>query len=272
MPLSSGMVQPRGQSLIGLLVVVVIMLVMGVVMSNAINKRTTGAGSTSSGTVASFKDKRYLSSIFQAMAVQSQLTGDGRFLVPSELTRRRDPNDDTTAGLFSAMIAQQSVSPQQLYSGNEMSPFVRPDEDYDYLAYSPVDDIYWDPAFTANLAWDSNTSFAHIPLYGKRLRRLWQFTADSRMPILGNRGPKDGVADPESWTYGRDGRWAGHLVFGDGHVEFIRTFTINSVFLKSGSSNQPDNLYRMEQGADGLDVILAFTKEMTENGPVLQFD
>ncbi|MCH7799015.1 MAG: hypothetical protein IID28_11315 [Planctomycetes bacterium] len=266
------MVQRRGQSLIGLLVVVVIMLVMGVVMSNAINKRTTGAGSTSSGTIASFKDKQYLSSIYQSMAAQSQLTGDGRFLVPSALTRRRDPNDDTTASLFSAMIAQHSVSPEQLYSGNEMSPYVRPDEDYDYMAYRPVDDVFWDPSFTANLSWDSNTSFAHIPLYGNRLRRLWQFTADSRMPLLGNRGPKDGVADPESWTYNRDGKWGGHIVFGDGHVEFISTFTITGVFFKSGTSNQPDNLYRMEQGADGLDVILAFTKEMTEDGPVLQFD
>ncbi len=266
------MVQRRGQSLIGLLVVVVIMLVLGVVMSNAVNKSTTGAGSASSGTVASFKDKQYLVSIYQSMATQSQLTGDGRFLVPSEFTRRRDPRDNTTASLFSAMIAQNSIPPEQLYSGNEMSPFVKPDEDYNYFAYSPVDDTYWDPTFTANLAWESNTSFAHLPLYGNRLRRLWQFTASSRMPLLGNRGPKDGVADPQSWTYGRDGKWGGHIVFGDGHVEFIRTFTISSVFFKNGTSNQPDNLYRMEQGADGLDVILAFTKEMNEDGPVLQFD
>ena len=266
------MVQRRGQSLIGLLVVVVIMLVLGVVLSNSINKSTTGAGSTSSGTVASFKDKQYLVSIYQSLATQSQLTGDGRFLVPSELTRHRDPSDNTTASLFSAMIAQHSIPPEQLYSGNEMSPFVKPDEDYDYMAYSPVDDTYWDPAFSANLSWESNTSFAHAPLYGNRLRRLWQFTASSQTPMLGNRGPKDGVADPESWTYGRDGKWAGHIVFGDGHVEFIQTFTINSIFFRNGSQNQPDNLYRMEQGADGLDVILAFTKEMTEAGPVLQFD
>ena len=262
----------RGFSLIGLLVSMTIMLVLGVVLSNSMNKATTGAGSTLSGTVSSFKDKQYLASIYQSIFVEAQLSRNGRFLVPSALTRRRDAGDDTTANLFSAMVAQLSISPSQLISGNEMSPYVKLDEDYDYVAFSPVDDTYWDPNFVADLTWESNTSFAHPPLYGNRLRRYWHTGVDSRTPLLGNRGPKDGVPNPDSWTYNRDGRWAGHLVFGDGHVEFIHSFTINSIFLRGPDGNRPDNLFRMDQGGDGSDVVLSFTKQMTGDGPVLQYD
>lgn len=242
-------------------------------MSNAVNKARTGAGSTLSGTVSSFQDKQYLMSIYQSIAVEAQLSGEGRFIVPSELTRRLDAGDDTTANLFSAIVSQLSIPPAQLMSGNEMSPYVKLDEDYDYTAYSPADDTYWDPNFQADLTWESNTSFAHVPLYGKRLRQHWRSGVGSRTPLLANRGPKDGVANPDSWTHNRDGKWAGHVVFGDGHIEFIQTFTVNGIFLpRAGGGSQPDNLYRMEEGPDGLDVILTFTKEMTAEGPVTQFD
>ncbi len=262
----------RGQPLIGLLVVLAIMLVMGVILSNSINKATTGAGSTTSGSVTSFKDSQFLLSLYQSLAVASQLEGQGRFLVPSELTRRNDPRDNTTASFFSAMIAQNSIPPAQLFSANEMSPYLRPDDDYNYHSYSPGDDAYWDPDFAADLSWESNASFAHVPLHGNRLLETWRFTVGSRTPLLSNRGPKDGVENPESWTYGRNGKWAGHVVFADGHVEFVETFTLNGIFFESGGQHLPDNLFRMEQGAEGLDVILSFTQEMTEDGPVLQFD
>ncbi len=262
----------RGYSLIGLLISMAILLVLGVVMSNAINKSTTGGGSTLSGTVKSFQDKQYLASMYQTLVVEAQMSGEGRFLVPSALTRRGDAGDDTTANLFSAMVAQLSFPPSQMISGNEMSPYVKLDEDYDYTAYNFADDTFWDPNFSADLTWESNTSFAHPPLYGNRLRRYWYTGVGSRIPLLGNRGPEDGVANPDSWTYNRDGRWAGHLVFGDGHVEFIRTFTINGIFLQTSGGNQPDNVFNMEQGADGSDVVLSFTKQMTADGPVLQYD
>ncbi len=119
---------------------------------------------------------------------------------------------------------------------------------------------------------ESNSSFGHLPLYGERFRRYWRFTAGSRTPLLGNRGPTGGVDDPGSYTYGRDGRWAGQVVFGDGHVEFIETFTLNSVFFDAGGQQQPDNLFRMDDGPDGADVILTFTKVMTEDGPIIQHD
>ena len=244
---------------------------LSVIAMNAINKATTGSGSTLPGTVASHKDRMNLVSMHQSLAVQAQMT-DGSVLVPSDLTQRADTRDNTTADFFSALIAARYAAPSQLISANENSPFVWVDEDYDYLGYDPVNDVFWDPTFVADLATESNVSFAHVPLYGPRLRRQWRFAADHQIPLLGDRGPKDGAQDPTSYTYGRDGRWRGHLVFGDGHVAFVETFTPSGLFYLDGRQQVPDNIFRMEQGLEGMDVILAFTRLMTDDGPELQHD
>ncbi len=268
------MVSARGFSLIGMLLAVAIMLVLGVVMLNSVNKGVTGAGSAGRGTVASFEDTQYLYSLFGSLTAAAQ-GNEGRYITPGELTGfrdGRDGRDNTTANLFSAMIANHYTVPGQLISGNEYSPNVVVDEDYDYTAYRPATGTYWDPGFVADLAVESNDSFAHVPLYGQRLRRYWRFTTGSRMPLLGNRGPKGGVDDPDSHTYGRNGRWAGHVVFGDGHIDFIETFTPAGLFLSSAGERRPDNIFDMEEGPEGLDAILSFTRKVTPDGPDLQHD
>ncbi len=268
------MVSARGFSLIGMLLAVAIMLVLGVVMLNSVNKGVTGAGSAGRGTVASFEDTQYLYSLFGSLTAAAQ-GNEGRYITPGELTGfrdGRDGRDNTTANLFSAMIANHYTVPGQLISGNEYSPNVVVDEDYDYTAYRPATGTYWDPGFVADLAVESNDSFAHVPLYGQRLRRYWRFTTGARTPLLGNRGPKGGVDDPDSHTYGRNGRWAGHVVFGDGHIDFIETFTPAGLFLSSAGERRPDNIFDMEEGPEGLDAILSFTRKVTPDGPDLQHD
>ncbi len=167
------------------------------------------------------------------------------------------------------MIARYYTVPGQLVSGNEYNPQVWPDEDYDYAAYRPAEGSFWDRRFVADLEVESNTSFAHMPLYGRRLRQQWRFMGDARSVLLGNRGPQDGVDNPLSYTYGRDQRWRGHVVFGDGHIEFAESFTPSGLFRGAGA---PDNLFAMEEGVDGADAILAFTKKISGDGPVLQHD
>ncbi len=184
----------------------------------------------------------------------------------------RDDSLNTTAALFSAMIAQHYVVPGQLISGNEYSPYVWLDDDYDYTTYSPGNGTFWDPGFVADLAVLSNLSFAHMPLYGQRLRRNWRFNAGSRTVLLGNRGPRDGVADPSSYSVGRNGIWAGHIVFGDGHLEFADTFTPTGLVFVRDGRQLADNLFAADDGPDGMDAILAFTTAITDDGPVLQFD
>ena len=106
----------------------------------------------------------------------------------------------------------------------------------------------------------------------RRRDKGWKSTLDSRWPLIGNRGPKDGIDNPQSLTYGRSGQWGAHVLFGDGHVEFINTFTPNGVvFIMRGETYQ-DNIYKMDDGPNGGDAVLAFTKQMTRQGPTLQWD
>jgi len=259
----------RGFTLIGMLISLVIMVVLFTVGMTAMNKRWTGQGTVMRNTIRSFEDKLQLASLYQSLAVAA-LDNKERYPVPGDLTG--EVTDNTTASLFSLLIARHSVHPQQLVAANEYSPYVWPDEDYDQTAYDPAAGVYWDPKFVADLDLESNVSFAHIPLFGDRAKRYWRATLRSNVPVLSTRGPKDGLDDPDSWTYGRDGSWAGHLVFGDGHVEYLTTFTPASVFYERNGQRYADNIFAIDDGIDGRDVIMTFTKEMTEDGPVIQHD
>lgn len=258
----------HGTTLVGLLVAVVCLLVLSVVALNSINKAMTGAGSTLPGTARTLEDQQYLVSLFKSIAAGAQ-EYNGRFIDPGA-TSGRGVTDNTTASLFSLMIMQSYAVPGQLISAAEVNPLVWRDEDYNYAAHDPGAGILWDPSFVADLARESNDSFAHVPLYGERLREIWRFTGGSRAPLLGNRGPRDGLDDPSSYTFGRDGKWAGQIVFGDGHIEFTTTFTPTGLFF--GPDGLPDNIFAMEEGPGGHDAILTFTREMTEDGPVVQYD
>ena len=90
--------------------------------------------------------------------------------------------------------------------------------------------------------------------------------------LLGNRGPKDGIENPNSFSYGRNGVWGGSMIFGDGHIEFISVFTPQGVYYESGREALPDNIFAVEDGPDGIDSVLSFTKKMTREGPELQYD
>ncbi len=263
--------------MIGLLISVAIMMVLSVVLLNSLNQALTGSKSAMPGTVASFQDKEYLRALFQSMAVSDAvgsnvLMGDDPFITPATVAREGDVSLNTTANLFSAMVMQQYTIPAQLISGNEYNPDVWQDEDYNYGAYDSYEGVFWDPTFVADLDLESNVSFAHIPLHGRRYNRFWKFTVDSRAPLLGNRGPLDGVDNPSSYTYGRNGQWGGHIVFGDGHVDFFESFFVAGLSYSEDGQTNHDNIFAMETGPDGDDAILSFTKLMDEDGPVLQHD
>jgi hypothetical protein len=260
-----------GFSMVGMLITMACIVVLFAIMMTSLNKATTGQGSQQENTVRSFEDKMYLSALYTSMLTNA---GDnkGRFLTPSEMMPKRDPTLNTTANVFSAMIAQNYTTPKQLISGNEYSPNVWEMENYDFTAYDPRAGVLWDKRFQADLNTLSNTSFAHVPLFGKRLEQKWNSTMDSRTAMLGNRGPKDGIANPLSATYGRDGAWRGHIVFADAHVEFIDVFTPNGMTATVEGKTVPDNIFHMEEGPNGLDTILAFTLKMLKNGPELQYD
>lgn len=262
--------RPDGFSLVGLLVTLTCMLVLFVIGMTALDKAVTGQGSTRDGTVRSVKDQIYLSALHQAMVVHAA-DRKGRYVTPSALTEDGDRSVDTTANLYSVMVMDNYIASENLVSANERSGYVWEMEDYNYRLYSPRDGVYWDPAFMADLEDLSNTSFAHVPLFGTRFDRHWE-AFGSQFPLIGNRGPKDGIDDPASWTYGKDGTWAAHIMFADGHVAFVDTFTPNVVFFERDGARVSDNLYAVEDGPGGADAILSFTERMTDGGAELQFD
>jgi len=273
----------RAHGLIGLLITMAIIAVLFALLMSSMNRAVTGEGSAVEGTVRSIEDQAQLMAIHQAFAIHA--LGDprnrgGRFLVPSVVSRTDDRSLDTTADLYSAMIALNFLRPETLISPNEYSTWVEADTDYDFRAYQPAEGRFWDTDFKADLQDVSNVSYAHMPLYGRRFEKHW--SGESRNLVLGNRGPKDGIDDPASYTYGRNKQWAGHIVFGDGSIDFITTFTPGNVQVMppgaggggegGESASTADNIFRFDDGVDGVDAILGFTKKMTANGPELVWD
>ncbi len=262
----------RGYGLLGLLITLVCVLILFSITMTALNQRITGEGSPRAGTVRSVQDMMHLTGLYQSMLAGARDFQDRRYLTPAGVARSSDRSLNTTANFYSAMVAQNYVSPQNLISANEYSGYVEPMHDYDFTRYDPQRGRYWDENFRANLHRLAHVSFAHMPFFGERYERSWRATMDGRVVLIGNRGPKDGIDDPDSMTYGRDGNWGGHIVFGDGSVQFTDRFTPAGLTYERDGQADPDNIFAMEDGASGRDMILAFTEEMTRDGPVLQYD
>lgn len=248
-----------------------IIVVLMAISLTAMNDAISGGGNTRGGTVHSMEDKINLSQLCQTFLFAAQ-ENNGSLLVPSDFQGGRDPTVNTTANIYSAFIMQNRIPPTMLISANEQSPLIWPDDDYDYTKYNAAAGQFWDPGFSADLSYDSNVSFAHMPLFGKRSDAWRKPSFDTRTPLFGNRGPKDGIDDPNSYTYGKDGTWAGHIVFGDGHVEFTTTFTPPNVTISRGHEQYADNIFAFDEGEMGGDAILTFTKMIDRRSIEVQHD
>jgi hypothetical protein len=248
-----------------MLVTLVCILVLSVILLNALRGAVGGPGVPGRNTVRSVEDQLKLYAMSQAMAVWAN-DHDGWYPVPHQIAGTDDRTLDTTAAFYSAMVMHLRIAPEQLISAGEVNGWVEIDDDYDHTAYDPASGVFWDAGFEGNLERGSNVSFAHLPMFGERHERGWRHhRSAARLPLLGRRGPRDGVPDPDSFTCDpTTGAWAGHLAFADAHVEFVDSFT---------PIRADDNIFAMEEGPGGGDAILAFTVRMDPvAGPVLQFD
>ena len=158
------------------------------------------------------------------------------------------------------MVAQDYMTTSILVSPVERSPKVTIHKNYNFEAYSPINDEYWDRKFAADLDTDSNASYAHMPMVGKWADKHWRDNIDSSIVILGNRGPAHGQRDYRSHTCDPHGHWSGNVTFADNHVEFWRDPT-NPDF-----RDPKDNIFEEDKN------ILAFTKAIEEDKAVLQWD
>ena len=204
--------------------------------------------------------------------------GDGRLPTPGLIDRLPHPIEgdlpgvgaedkslNTTANLYSALIAADFITAPVVVGPIEPSEHVMVKEDYNYDAYDPANDSYWDPTFAADLHDVSNTSYAHVPIHGTRGAVTWNDSTNPRIPVLSNRGPKDGT-DPSSITYrihGSRKKWVGNVVFADNHVALL-----DSVWLQYGNGVR-DNLFAI---SDEVDAILSFTKSISQDGVELDWD
>jgi len=264
--------QRGGYGLLGLLITFACIVVLFAISMTAINKAITGEGSPMRGTVRSTQDQIQLYSLYQTMLAHAPDFPQSRYITPSILDGSEDWRKDTTANMYSAMVMYNYARPEDLISANEYNGYVYHITNYEFDVYDPANGVHWDPRFEANLMRGSHVSFAHMPLAGERFERGWRATLDSNTVLLGNRGPEGGVENPASMTYGRNERWGGHVVFGDGSIQFTHSFTHPRATITIDGESMPDNLFAMETGGLGDDAILAFTIEQNEDGPVLQFD
>jgi hypothetical protein len=217
------------------------------------------------------KDAMQLADIHKAMLIYS---GDNKGRMPRPGLINRKPVDglgevagmgeenillNTTANLFSALICQRFISPEIVIAPVERNPHVKLVDNYDYDAYNPANDTYWDSSFTGDLETGSNASYAHMSIDDKQwINGMLAMTAQ-----LGNRGPKDGLRNPDSFTCGPHGNWAGNITFGDNHTEFLES--------TSPEHLRGDNLFaRNEHVKD--DSLLAFIRLAKAGELARQFD
>lgn len=256
----------RGLTILGLLVSMTCMLVLVVVLMESIQSGGSAIGTGGGkgrggvrGSAMGLKDSIALSQVFSTLHAQRASTPGQGFPMPSDHSRNRSLN--TSANFWSLLIARTDIQPSMLVSSMD-DGFVEPYEYYRKSAYDPENGIYWDPGFSADLSDISNVSYAHVPLHGRRKDNWSKATMRSSFPLMGHRGPEDGVESMDSVTC-PDGTWQGAVVFGDGHVK-----TLEGV---SAFGSGRDNLFILEEDG-GSDAILGFTEVMYEDGPQLQWD
>jgi hypothetical protein len=154
-----------------------------------------------------------------------------------------------------------------LISPFQRNPVVVAVDDYDHSAYNPVQGVFWDPRFAADLVAASNVSYGHLPLVGARPARVWRDGAGAERATLGNRGPADAIARASSYACRADGSWSGYFVFGDHHTELTRGRAGGRILFATA-----DNPFDLDPGIDGLDQVIAFTRSVEDGQAILQHD
>jgi hypothetical protein len=235
--------------------------------------------SGSSNQAHTAEDSDFLRTIHQGWLIHA-FDNDGIYPTPGLIDRQPDPVKghipglgaedklvNNTANIHSASIMLMLYSPLHCVGTTELSSHVVIKTDYDYSAYKPRGDVYWDTTFKADLTNVSNVSFANMPVAGERQSLHWRANQDSLWPIVGTRGVANGSHDPAIYggsvtphLHGTGGRWFGFEGCNDGHIEWMGSFfTDRWVYVDNSNpeqspTNQPDNVFRNDNFGDPNDT------------------
>ena len=182
---------------------------------------------------------------------------------------------NNSANLYSAMIAQQMIGSDLIispveYIGSNVAEkgkgveigYAPDNQPYNMAAYNPAGDVYWDATFACNIHQPiatgvCNSSYAHLTIFGERKKMYWRGGADGSKPIFGTRGPKhlntgpgSAITEPLEYTnsptllfHGSKKEWAGNIVLGDSHVEFVNTLFPPQIAFDCGGKLDQDNIF-----------------------------
>lgn len=278
----------KGFTLIELLVVIAIIALLIGLLLPALAKAQRNA--------RSLKDSTQLKQIHQAMLIFSN-DNQERLPVPGWINRlayngvqtiglgKEDVTKNHTRHLYSCMIAQELFNPDILIGPTEVSPYVKQKLNYNYDAYKPANDTYWEgDSATPGANSDpnifdvrvdgqgtaiSNTSYSHLALAGRRKVLKWRNTQAPADPILSTRGTGGNYSGPQGSgpggaitgndynfsptleLHGAKRQWVGNVVYNDNHTDSHTSFFPSATFYEpqlTGAAGFPkqDNIFSAE--------------------------
>ncbi len=284
------MKKSRAFTLIELLVVMaIIALLLGILLPALAKARATAR---------QVKCSTQLQQIHKSLLVQAVENSSGRFVLPGEINRlaingvqikgrgAEDEAKNSHANLWAACLALNMFTPKVLISPSEVSGNVAEASNYNFNAFQPQADRYWDGdtaegdgsvvgarSVQANLQGKCSTSYACMPLLlnSERRNKEWRNSSNSRFAVLGNRCGEivgDGTSgaqyvNPNSKTleiHGAAKTWEGNICYNDNHVKFENTFVPEGT----------DNVSVAGSTAPRLDVL--FLNQTGTGNPAKQSD
>jgi len=226
-----------------------------------------------------------------------------RYVMPGEINRlpvnsvnvigRGDFNEakNSHQNMWSACIAKNLFSPAVLISPAETSSKVGQCTNYNFGAYKPAIDSFWDGDIPdgggsgglvnffkiqgQGANFQSATSYATMPLpNNERRRREWRQSGNSKFVVLGNRGVANGSSEPNVYgasetlrIHGDVNQWEGNMVRNDNSTSFERTFTPEGLDrFGTGNAAVLDNIFLADNGANNRDSLIQIVTQVTGTG------